>query len=402
MAVGSAPRMNQVLGNVRVLDLGRFVAGPCCAAILGDLGADVIRVERREGGEDRWLGPVGDNGEGGMFLQNNRNKLSVTLDWRLPEGAQILRKLVATADVVVVNLPGSALSEMGLTYEDLKRVKPDIVMTSISAFGNGGPYSHRLGFDAVGQVMSGAVSRAGWPDQPVRTIVPYVDFSTALASAVGTLAALMHKNATGEGQLVESSLMCTALMMTSAMLIEQQLIKPDRVATLNRGQLSAPNNIYAVTDGWIMVQVVGQPLFQRWARLVQAESWLSDPRFQDDAARGENWQILDQRMAEWCRERTKQSALDELEHARVPAYPVNTIQDALDDPHVQAMGYLKETEYPGLPRPAPLVETPFRLSATPCAFRRRPPLLGEHTDRILRELNYSDTQISELRAKQVI
>ncbi|MGO8856555.1 MAG: CaiB/BaiF CoA transferase family protein [Steroidobacteraceae bacterium] len=394
--------MNQVLGNVRVLDLGRFVAGPCCAAILGDLGADVIRVERREGGEDRWLGPVGDNGEGGMFLQNNRNKLSVTLDWRLPEGAQILRKLVATADVVVVNLPGSALSEMGLTYEDLKRVKPDIVMTSISAFGNGGPYSHRLGFDAVGQVMSGAVSRAGWPDQPVRTIVPYVDFSTALASAVGTLAALMHKNATGEGQLVESSLMCTALMMTSAMLIEQQLIKPDRVATLNRGQLSAPNNIYAVTDGWIMVQVVGQPLFQRWARLVQAESWLSDPRFQDDAARGENWQILDQRMAEWCRERTKQSALDELEHARVPAYPVNTIQDALDDPHVQAMGYLKETEYPGLPRPAPLVETPFRLSATPCAFRRRPPLLGEHTDRILRELNYSDTQISELRAKQVI
>jgi crotonobetainyl-CoA:carnitine CoA-transferase CaiB-like acyl-CoA transferase len=236
----------------------------------------------------------------------------------------------------------------------------------------------------------------------VRTIVPYVDFSTALASAVGTLAALMHKNATGEGQLVESSLMCTALMMTSAMLIEQQLIKPDRVATLNRGQLSAPNNIYAVTDGWIMVQVVGQPLFQRWARLVQAESWLSDPRFQDDAARGENWQILDQRMAEWCRERTKQSALDELEHARVPAYPVNTIQDALDDPHVQAMGYLKETEYPGLPHPAPLVETPFRLSATPCAFRRRPPLLGEHTDSILRELNYSDTQISELRAKQVI
>jgi crotonobetainyl-CoA:carnitine CoA-transferase CaiB-like acyl-CoA transferase len=250
--------------------------------------------------------------------------------------------------------------------------------------------------------MSGAVSRAGWPDQPVRTIVPYVDFSTALASAVGTMAALMHKKSTGQGQLVESSLLCTALMMTSAMLIEQHVIKPDRVATLNRGQLSAPNNIYAVTDGWIMVQVVGQPLFKRWARLMQVETWLSDPRFHDDAARGENWKILDERMAEWCRERTQHQALEELERARVPAYPVNTIQDALDDPHVHAMGYLKETEYPGLPRPAPLVETPFRLSATPCRFRRRAPLLGEHTNDILRELNYSDAHISELRARQII
>jgi crotonobetainyl-CoA:carnitine CoA-transferase CaiB-like acyl-CoA transferase len=394
--------MKQVLEKVRVLDLGRFVAGPCCCAILGDLGAEVIRIERREGGEDRWLGPVGENGEGGMFLQNNRNKRSLTLDWRQPEGAHILRQLVATADVVVVNLPQSALIEMGMSYADVRQIKPDIVMTSISAFGNGGPDSNRLGFDAVGQVMSGAVSRAGWPDQPVRTIVPYVDFSTALASTIGTLAALMHKQATGEGQLVESSLMCTALMMTSAMLIEQRLLKPDRVATLNRGQLSAPNNIYAVRDGWIMVQVVGQPLFKRWARLMQAESWLTDPRFLDDAARGENWQVLDERMAEWCRERTKQDALEALEGARVPAYPVNTIQAALDDPHVRAMGYLKKMEYPGLPRPAPLVETPFRLSATPCEFRRRPPMLGEHTDSILRELHYGDTQIAELRAKQVI
>jgi crotonobetainyl-CoA:carnitine CoA-transferase CaiB-like acyl-CoA transferase len=394
--------MKQVLENVRVLDLGRFVAGPCCCAMLGDLGAEVIRVERREGGEDRWLGPVGASGEGGMFLQNNRNKLSLTLDWRQPDGARILQQLLATADVLVVNLPETALVEMGISYAEVRKINPRIVMTSISAFGNGGPDSNRLGFDAVGQVMSGAVSRAGWPDQPVRTIVPYVDFSTALAATVGTLAALMHKRATGEGQLVESSLMCTALMMTSAMLIEQQLLKPDRVATLNRGQLSAPNNIYAVSDGWIMVQVVGQPLFKRWARLMQAEHWLTDPRFRDDAARGEHWQVLDERMAEWCRARGKQQALSELEQARVPGYPVNTIQNALDDAHVQAMGYLKKTDYPGLPQPAPLVETPFRLSATPCEFRQRAPTLGEHTDRMLRELNYSAEQISELRAKQVI
>jgi crotonobetainyl-CoA:carnitine CoA-transferase CaiB-like acyl-CoA transferase len=186
------------------------------------------------------------------------------------------------------------------------------------------------------------------------------------------------------------------------MLIEQQLLKPNRVATLNRGQLSAPNNIYAASDGWVLVQVVGQPIFKRWARLMNEEPWLQDPRFADDKARGENWEPLDRRMSEWCAQRTREEALSELEAARVPAYPVNTIQDALDDPHVQAMGYLKPTDYPGLPRPAPLVETPFRLSATPCEYRTRPPQVGEHTEQILHQLGYSDAQIANLRERGVI
>ena len=394
--------MKRILDKIRVLDFGRFVAAPSCAAVLADLGAEVIRIERRAGGEDRWLGPVGANGEGGMFLQNNRNKLSMTLEPRTNDGADIVRKLIATADVIVTNLPATALAEMGLRYVDVKRIKADIIMTWITAYGAGGPYSDRLGFDAVGQVMSGAVSRAGWPDQPVRTIVPYVDFSTGLAAGMGTLAALMHRNATGEGQLVEASLLSTALMTSSAMLIEQQLLKPNRVATLNRGQLSAPNNIYAASDGWVLVQVVGQPIFKRWARLMNEEPWLQDPRFADDKARGENWEPLDRRMSEWCAQRTREEALSELEAARVPAYPVNTIQDALDDPHVQAMGYLKPTDYPGLPRPAPLVETPFRLSATPCEYRTRPPQVGEHTEQILHQLGYSDAQIADLREREVI
>jgi crotonobetainyl-CoA:carnitine CoA-transferase CaiB-like acyl-CoA transferase len=186
------------------------------------------------------------------------------------------------------------------------------------------------------------------------------------------------------------------------MLIEQALVKPDRVAALNRGQLSAPNNIYAASDGWILVQVVGQPIFKRWARLMQLESWLDDPRFSDDTTRGENWQVLDQRMADWCKERTREQALAVLEQARIPAYPVNTIQQALDDPHVQAMGFLQPTDYPGLPEPAPLVQTPFRLSATPCRSPTRAPLIGEHTEQILRELHYSTAQIEALRHKQVI
>lgn len=391
-----------VLDGVRVLDFGRFIAGPCCAAMLGDLGASVIRVEKREGGEDRWLGPVTEDGEGGMFLQNNRNKQSLTLDPTRPEGAEVAARLIATADVVVANLPEKALAAMGLTYSQLKAIKPDIILTTASAYGRGGPYSERLGFDAVGQVMSGAVYRTGWPDQPVRATVPYIDFSTSLAATVGTLAALIARGKTGEGQQVETSLLSTSLMMTSAMLIEQAVIKPDRVAAGNRGQLSAPNNIYATQNGFILVQVVGQPIFRRWTALMGEEHWLSDPRFADDKLRGENWEVVDARMAEWCRERPRDLALETLEKARVPAYPVNSIQDVLEDPHVAAMGYLQPTDYPGLRTPAPLVEAPFRLSGTPAGLKHRAPTLGEHTDEILRSLGYDETAIAGLRERQVV
>jgi crotonobetainyl-CoA:carnitine CoA-transferase CaiB-like acyl-CoA transferase len=392
---------SSVLSGVRVLDFGRFIAAPCCAAIMGDLGAEVIRIERVGGGEDRWLGALTEGGEGGMFLQNNRNKRSLTLNPMSEPGREIVRRLVAGADVVVANLPDKQMTAMGIAYDQLRAIKPDIILTSVTAYGRGGPYSDRLGFDAVGQVMSGAVRRSGWPDQPVRTTVPYVDFSTALASAIGTLAAIMHRNATGEGQLVEASLLNTALMMTSAMLIEQAVIQANREPTLNRGQQSAPNNIYATRDGFILVQVVGQPIFKRWAELMGGD-WLDDPRFVNDKKRGENWEVIDRRMAEWCLERSKEDALAQLETARIPAYPVNSIQDALDDPHIAAMGFLTPTDYPGLPKPAPLVQTPFRLSATPVCPAHRAPVAGEHTDQILAELGYAPGAIAQMREEGVI
>jgi crotonobetainyl-CoA:carnitine CoA-transferase CaiB-like acyl-CoA transferase len=191
-------------------------------------------------------------------------------------------------------------------------------------------------------------------------------------------------------------------MTTSAMLIEQNELKADRVAALNRGQQSAPNNIYACRDGFILVQVVGEPIFKRWIRLIGREDLASDPRFIDDKARGENYEVLDAIMVDYCVHRTRGEALAELADANVPAYPINSPQDALDDPQVAAMNMLTPVDYPGLSKPALLVETPFRLGGDKLGFARRPPLLGEHTDEILCEFGYSETEITAFRTEEVV
>jgi crotonobetainyl-CoA:carnitine CoA-transferase CaiB-like acyl-CoA transferase len=397
-----------VLEGVRVLDFGRYIAGPYCAALLGDMGAEVIRIERREGSEDRFVQPIvpdagaGEGAEGAMFLQMNRNKKGLTLDPMTETGRSIVRRLVATADVVVANLPPATLKAMGLDYESLTAAKPDIILTTVSAFGHGGPYSERTGFDGVAQSMVGAAYLTGHPEEPTKSYAPWVDFGTASLSAFGTLAALMERAQSGKGQVVEGSLLSTALAYFNFHLIEQQLRQTNRVAIGNRSPYAGPADIVQTKDGWILVQVIGMPLFKRWTKLIGEDHWLTDPRFKDDLARGNNGKILSERTARWAAERTSAEALAELEKARIPAGPVYSPQQALDDPHIQAMNYLKPVEFPGLPGAAPIMETPLRLSRTPGSVRERAPLLGEHTDAILTELGYTAGEISSFRAEGVI
>src|SRR6266567_4672885 len=235
-----------VLGGIRVLDFGRYIAGPFCAALLGDLGAEVIRIERIGGGEDRGLIPVGagppavPGGGGAMFLAMNRNKLGMTLDPASPQGREITQKLVATADVVVANLPPAVLRSLALDLDSLREVKPDIILTTVTGFGAGGRLSHKHGFDGIGQTMSGAVYLSGMQEQPIASKVPWVDFGTACLSAFGTLAALYERGKTGNGQKVEGALLRTAIAFANAALIEQSLTQVDRTAIRNRGFNSAP------------------------------------------------------------------------------------------------------------------------------------------------------------------
>ena len=316
--------MAGVLEGIRVLDFGRYIAGPYCATLLAEHGAEVIRIEKRDGSEDRFQAPVAETGEGALFLQINRNKLGLTLDPMAPEGQEVVRKLVATADVVIANLPPQTLSAMKLDYESLKAVKPDIILTTVTAYGRGGPYSDRVGFDGIGQVMSGAVYMTGTEDQPYRAQVPWVDFGTALHCAFGTMAALMARKATGKGQWVQGALLATAVTFGNALLIEQAVIQANRVPTGNRGQTSGPVDIYRTKDGWILCQVVGNPLFKRWAKLMGEEHWLTDPRFKDDISRGDNGAIISERMGRWCAERTSADALEILGAAKIPAGPCSS------------------------------------------------------------------------------
>jgi len=396
--------MTGVLQGIRVLDFGRYIAGPYCAALLAEQGAEVIRIDKRgEGSEDRAQAPITPGGDGGLFMQMNRNKLGITLDPMKVEGREITHKLVATADVVIANLPQQTLVAMKLDYESLKAVKPDIILTTATAYGRGGPYSDRVGFDGVAQVMCGAAYLSGADEEsPVRLQAPWVDFGTALHCAFGTMAALMHRKATGRGQWVEGALLGTSLTVANSALIEQAVIKPDRKPSGSRSQTSGPGDILRCKDGTILVACVGNPLFKRVATMIGRPDLLEDKRFKTDIDRGNNGKELTEIMEQWTRARSCEEALAGLAVAKVPAAPVLKPQAALDDPHIQAMGFFQPMDYPGMVRPAPIAKVPLWMSETQGEIRHRAPTIGEHTDQVMSSLGYTQAEIEGLKGRGVI
>ena len=394
--------MAGVLDGIRVLDFGRYIAGPFCGMLLGDMGAEVIRIDKLSGSEDRYLVPVAESGEGPLFLALNRNKKSLTLNPMKPQGREIVENLVKTADIVIANLPQPTLEAMGIDYDSLRAIKPDIILTTVTAYGNGGPYSERVGFDGVAQALAGATYMGGRPGDPMKSFVPFADFGTATMAAFGTLSALIERNKTGNGQLVEAALTRTVMAFNIALLAEEAIKSIDRPSYGNRGYSAGPSDIFKTTDGAVMVQVVGQPLFERWAKLMGEESWLEDPRFATDMDRGENGELLSARMQMWCKDMSTKEVLDALDEARIPCGPVLSAKQVLQDPHIKAMDFLQDMNFPGLKKPIPINTTPVKLSQTPGTIRQRTAELGEHTNEILDSLGYTADKISEMRDARVV
>ena len=390
------------LTGIRVLDFGRYIAGPYCAALLADYGADVIRIEAPGGNDDRYTVPVAEDGSGAMFMQMNRAKRGLTLTPGSPEGREIVRRLVETADVVIANLPHDALVKLGLDYDSLAAINPRIILATASAFGSEGPLANHVGFDAVGQAMSGTVHLTGTPDQPYRAQVNYVDFGTALHCAFGVMLALRERETTGKGQCVSGSLLGTALALSNALTIDHALNGIDRQPIGNRSFSSGPTDLFRTRDGWIVTQIVGAPIFARWAALVGCPELVDDPRYASDILRGDNGEELSAIMRRWCIERTSAEAIAEMGAARGPAAPVLRPGEALAQPQVAAMGLVEPVDYPGANGALPVIRAPIRLSGSDKAAARRAPLVGEHSDTILAELGYDAEAISALRAARII
>jgi len=304
--------------------------------------------------------------------------------------------------VVIANLPYEDLKKMGIDYETISAINPRIILATNSTFGSEGPYATRVGFDTIGQAMSGAMYLSGDGKVPTRANAPYVDFGSALLATVGVLAALMDRATSGKGQKVETALLRTAVNITNSHLIEQSMLNLNRIATLNRGFTAGPSDTFKCKDGWIYAMTIGQPLFVRWCRLMGNEDLTADPRFKDDLARGDNGEALSAIMQKWCESRTVAEALEALEANRIPGGAIYTPQQTLDDEHVRGAGFFHSMEYPGAAKPVPVLKEPVKLSRTPLTIRRRAPKLGEHTDQILQELGYEPAVIQKLRADRVV
>jgi crotonobetainyl-CoA:carnitine CoA-transferase CaiB-like acyl-CoA transferase len=301
----------------------------------------------------------------------------------------------------VVNLPIDVMKKLRLDYDSLKAIKPDVILVMASAFGPDGPYRDRVGFDGVAQAMSGAMELTGF-EAPTRSVVSWADYGTALHAAFGAMAALYHRAQTGQGQLIDVSLLATSVTFMNAFLLEYNQFGIRRERRGNAAFYMAPSDAYQTRDGWILVPTIGDAMFRRWTRLVEREDLLDDPCCRDDGTRAANRELIGQIMSKWCEARTRDEAVAALEKARIPCGPVYGPNEVAGDPQVAARGLFESVPYSGSSKPLSLTNPALRLSETPGDIRRPPPRLGEHTDEILAELGFSEAERARFREALVV
>ena len=392
------------LDGVRVIDLTRVFAGPFSSQLLGDLGADVIKVERLgRGDESRDYGV--DEGEikpGSPFLTHNRNKRSISIDLKTPEGKAIIKDLVKNADVLIHNYRPGVMERLGLAYPDLAKLNPRLVFASISGFGHVGSLSKRPANDLSIQSFSGLLSITGHPGgPPTRNPSSVADLTAGMFVTVGILAALFHREKSGRGQEVTTSMLGGQLAYLNHFLTDYWMSgrMPEKWGTANR--LGLPNEAFPTSDGWVCITSANDEMWRRCATGLGMPELGDDSRFNVLKARYANRNELVRLISEATKKLTTQECISAMEIANVPCVPVNTISDIANDPILEETNATVEMEVEG-DRTVKLVQTPLWLSETPVTARLSPPRLGEHTDELLKEIGYSEEQISALKNIQAI
>ncbi|KUY61349.1 MULTISPECIES: CaiB/BaiF CoA-transferase family protein [Burkholderia] len=403
------------LSHIRVLDLTRVLAGPWCAQTLADFGADVIKVERPGAGDDtRHWGPPylkdangDDTAEAAYYLAANRNKRSVTVDIATPEGQQIVRELAAQSDVVLENYKVGQLKKYGLDYESLRAVKPDLVYCSVTGFGQTGPYAHRAGYDFIVQGIGGFMSITGERDSepgggPQKAGVAIADLATGLYSTIAVLAALAHRDRTGEGQYIDMALLDVQVALLANMNTNFLASGKPPVRWGNAHPNIVPYQTFQTRDGWIIVAVGNDGQFRKFVEAGGRPELADDERFATNPSRVRHRDTLVPILAEMVKTRGKADWIGALEAAGVPCGPINELDEVFDNEQVVARGMQVSLPHP-CGADVKLVRNPIRMSATPPDARTAPPLLGAQTEDVLRDmLGYDEARIAALKAKQAI
>jgi CoA:oxalate CoA-transferase len=395
--------MGGVLEDIRVLDLSRFISGPYCAQVLADMGAEVIRIEKVGGGDDRFLGPFTPDGQSMGVLTYSRNKKGVTLNIRSEQGRELLLRLVGVSDVILENFTPGYMDSLGLGYEKLRQVNPGIIYASISAYGRTGPYASRGGFDQIIQGMSGMMNVTGHPGAPpTKAGVSVVDYGAALYAVVGILLALRHRDRTGEGQLVDVSLLDTAISFMETIFAEYMVLGVVRPQIGNRRPYSAPTDTYRAKDGYVSISISTEGLWRRFAGVIGREDLLEDPRFKGNANRAINQQYLNELAAGWVAQRTVAEIERTLEEAHIPCGRVQTITEVAHDPQLKAREMIVDVDHPGSGK-VPLPGIVIKMSQSPGGIRSPAPRAGQHNDEVYTGLlGLSRDELRELQEKGVI
>lgn len=397
---------NGPLAGLRVLDLTRVLAGPTCTQMLGDLGAEVIKIERPEAGDDtRGFAPpfVPNTKESAYFVGVNRNKKSVTLDIAKPEGQAIIHKLLEHCDILVENFKVGALAKYGLGYEQLAKTHPRLIYCSITGFGQTGPYAPRPGYDALIQAMGGVMSLTGEPNgSPQKVGVPVADLFAGLYGCIGILAAVNHRNNTGQGQQIDIGMLDThvAWLANQGMNYLATGENPPRLG--NQHPNIAPYQEFPTKDGYIILAVGNDPTFERFCKAFGQEALLADPRFATNPIRVQNRQLVTDTLTPVMKSKTTAEWIEALEALKIGCGPINTLEQVFADPHVQARDMVVEMAH-GSGEKVKVIANPVKLSATPPSYRSAPPVLGEHTNAVLSDvLKMSAAEIAALKEKGIL